>query len=90
MFTTTERRPRRVRAAVTPDTQPLGDGWIPRGIARRTGFAGLEWESAKDVFDELCSVSTTCHGLDRGLVPEGRHHWPVPQVRLEAASTQLA
>jgi len=79
VFTNTERRPQRVRAAVPPAGDAKPDWWILRGLARRMGFAGFEWESAKDVFNELCSVSTTYHGLDWDLVSEGRHHWPVPE-----------
>ncbi len=79
VFTNTERRPQRVRAAVPPQGEAKPDWWILSQIAKRLGFAGFEWESAKDVFNELCQVSTTYHGLDWDLVAEGKHHWPVPE-----------
>ena len=79
VFTNTERRPQRVRAAVPPVGDAKPDWWIVAGIARRMGIAGFEFESAKDVFNELCELSETYHGLDWDLVSEGRHHWPVPE-----------
>lgn len=79
VFTNTERRVQRVRAAVKPQGEAKPDWWIIAGIAKRMGTKGFEYESAKDVFNELCELSTTYHGLDWDLVSEGRHHWPVPE-----------
>jgi formate dehydrogenase major subunit len=79
VFANTERRPQRVRAAVKPVGEAQPDWWIIAQIAKRLGFQGFEYESAKDVFNELCELSTTYHGLDWDLVAEGRHHWPVPE-----------
>ena len=79
VFTNTERRPQRVRRAVPPQGESKPDWWIISRMAQRLGFKGFEWESAKDVFNELCSVSATYAGLDWDLVAEGRHHWPVPE-----------
>ncbi len=79
VFANTERRPQRVRQAVPPMGEAKPDWWIIAQIAQRLGAPGFEWESAKDVFNELCSVSETYAGLDWDLVAEGRHHWPVPE-----------
>jgi predicted molibdopterin-dependent oxidoreductase YjgC len=79
VFTNTERRPQRVRAAVPPQGQAKPDWWIIAGIARQLGFAGFDYESPEQVFNELCELSATYHGLDWDLVSEGRHHWPVPE-----------
>ncbi len=79
VFTNTERRPQRVRAAVKPQGEAKPDWWIVSGIAKRLGFSGFDWESPKEVFNELCELSETYHGLDWDLVSEGRHHWPVPE-----------
>lgn len=79
VFTNTERRVQRVRQAVTPQGQARPDWWILSQIAQRLGLKGFDWSSAKDVFNELCEVSTIYHGLDWDLVGEGRHHWPVPE-----------
>jgi formate dehydrogenase major subunit len=79
VFTNTERRPQRVRAAVPPPGEAKPDWWIIAQLARRLDIPGFEYESAKDVFNELCELSTTYHGLDWDLVAEGRYQWPVPE-----------
>ena len=79
VFTNTERRVQRVRAAVPAQGQAKPDWWIIAQIAKRLGVSGFEYESAKDVFNELCSLSKIYQGLDWDLVAEGRHHWPVPE-----------
>jgi len=79
VFTNTERRPQRVRQAVKPQGQARPEWWIVGQIAQRLGVAGFGWDSPKEVFNELCELSTTYHGLDWDLVGEGRHHWPVPE-----------
>ena len=79
VFTNTERRVQRVRAAVPPPGEARPDWWIVAGIAKRLGIDGFGWESAKDVFEELCELSPLYAGLDWELVAEGRHHWPVPE-----------
>ena len=79
VFTNTERRPQRVRAAVPPQGQAKPDWWIISRMAQQMGFRGFEWQSPKEVFNELCSLSPIYRGLDWDLVGEGRHHWPVPE-----------
>lgn len=78
-FTNTERRVQRVRKAVEPWGEAKPDWWIVAQIAKRLGLRGFEWREAKEVFNELCEVSTTYHGLDWDLVATGRYHWPVPE-----------
>ena len=79
VFTNTERRVQRVRAAVPAQGDSKPDWWIIAQLAKRIGTPGFEYESAKEIFNELCEVSTTYHGLDWDLVAEGKHHWPVPE-----------
>jgi predicted molibdopterin-dependent oxidoreductase YjgC len=79
VFTNTERRVQRVRQAVPPPGEAKPDWWIISRLARALGVPGFEWESPKEVFDELCRLSPTYNGLDWELVAEGRHHWPVPE-----------
>jgi formate dehydrogenase major subunit len=43
------------------------------------GMRGFDWQTPKEVFNELCSLSTIYRGLDWDLVGEGRFHWPVPE-----------
>ena len=79
VYTNTERRVQRVRAAVPPQGEARPDWWILAQIAKRLGIQGFDYGSAKDVFNELCELSATYHGLDWDLIAEGRHHWPVPE-----------
>ena len=78
-FTNTERRVQRVRAAVPPQGEARPDWWILAQLARRMGIKGFEWESPREVFEELCALSPIYHGLDWDLVETGRYQWPVPE-----------
>ncbi len=80
VFTNTERRVQRVRAAVPPQGMARPDWWIIAQIARRLGIKGFEWESPKEVFNELCSLSPIYKGLDWDKVDRGEYHWPVPEA----------
>jgi formate dehydrogenase major subunit len=78
--TNTDRRVQRLRAAVPPPGDARPDWWIVSRLAQRMGFQGFDYESAADVFNELCELSTTYHGLDWDKISAGDHsfHWPVP------------
>ncbi len=76
--TNTERRVQRVRAAVPPPGEAKPDWWIVCQIAKRLGFEGFAFESAKEVFNELCSVSPIYAGLDWERIDRSEYQWPVP------------
>ena len=76
--TNTERRVQRLRAAVPPQGPAQPDWWIIGQIAQRMDIPGFEFASAKEVFNELCSVSATYAGLDWDLIAAGQYQWPVP------------
>ena len=76
--TNTERRVQRLRAAVPPPGDAKPDWWIVSQIAQRLGIPGFEFESAKDVFNELCSVAPIYAGLDWDRIDKGEYQWPVP------------
>ena len=78
VFTNTERRPQRVRAAVPPQGEAQPDWWIMSQIAKRLGSDQFEYESARDVFNEMCSLATTYNGLDWDRIEGGAYQWPVP------------
>lgn len=80
VYTNTERRVQRVRAAVPPQGEARPDWWIISQIAKRLGIKGFEFESAKDVFNELCSISPVYFGLNWDLIDKGAYHWPVPEA----------
>ncbi len=74
----TERRVQRLRKAVDPPGQAKPDWWIVCALAKRMGFKGFDFASAKEVFNELCEGSITYHGLDWDRIEYGEYHWPVP------------
>jgi formate dehydrogenase major subunit len=76
----TERRVQRLRKAVEPPGEARPDWWIVAEIAKRTGFEGFEFASAKEVFNELCSLSETYAGLDWDRIEHGEYQWPVPHA----------
>ena len=78
VFTNTERRVQRVRAAVPPQGEAKPEWWILAQLAKRVGTPGFDWESPKEVFDELCSVSPIYAGIDWERAGEAKYHWPIP------------
>jgi formate dehydrogenase major subunit len=75
----TERRVQRLRKAVTPAGESKPDWWIVSEIAKRLGIPGFEYQSAKDVFNELCGLASNYAGLDWDRVSNGEQlNWPVP------------
>ena len=77
--TNTERRVQRLRAAVPPQGEAKPDWWIVAQIAKRMQIPGFEWQSAKDVFNEICSLSPIYAGLDWDRIDKGEYQWPVPE-----------
>jgi predicted molibdopterin-dependent oxidoreductase YjgC len=78
VYVNTERRIQRVRAAVPAQGEAKPEWWIIAEIAKRLGTPGFDWASAKDVFDELCSVSPIYAGVNWERAGEGTYHWPIP------------
>ena len=74
----TERRAQRLRQAVPPVGEAKPDWWIVSAIARRCDIPGFDFTSAKDVFNEFCSVSPIYAGLDWDRIDRGEYQWPVP------------
>ena len=80
VFTNTERRVQRVRAAVPSPGLAMPDWWIVSQIARRLGVDGFEYTEAKEVFNELCDLSPTYKGLSWDRIDRGEYQWPVPDA----------
>ncbi len=76
----TERRVQRLRAAVPAQGEAMPDWWIVSQIAKRCGIPGFDFESAADVFNELCSLSPIYAGLNWDIIDKGEYHWPVPEM----------
>ncbi len=77
--TNTERRVQRLRQAVPPPGEAKPDWWIICQLAKRLGFEGFEYESAKDIFNELCSISPIYTGLEWDRIDKSEYQWPVPE-----------
>ena len=77
-YTNTERRIQRLRAAVDPPGQAKPDWWILSALANQIGIPGFEYDLAKEVFNELCSVAPIYAGVDWDLIDGGQYQWPVP------------
>jgi predicted molibdopterin-dependent oxidoreductase YjgC len=76
--TNTERRVQRLRRAVPPPGDAMPDWWVISELAKRLGFHGFEYGGAKDVFNEMCALSTTYAGIDWDKTEKGEYQWPVP------------
>jgi predicted molibdopterin-dependent oxidoreductase YjgC len=77
-YTKTERRIQRLRAAVDPPGQAKPDWWILSALANQIGIPGFEYDSPKEIFNELCSVAPIYAGVDWDLIDGGQYQWPVP------------
>ncbi len=75
----TERRVQRLRQAVPPWGESKPDWWIVSEIAKRLGTPGFEYDSAKEIFNEICELSPIYAGLDWDRIDKGEYHWPVPE-----------
>jgi assimilatory nitrate reductase catalytic subunit len=77
--TNSERRISRQRAFLAPAGEAKGDWWIMTQVARRMGFAGFDYESARDVFVEFAALS--------GLENDGRRDFDISALsELDAES----
>jgi len=79
VFTNTERRVQRVRAAVPPQGDAKPEWWIMTQLAKRLGLPGFEYESPAQVFNELCAVTEIYKGLNWERAGQAAYHWPVPE-----------
>jgi predicted molibdopterin-dependent oxidoreductase YjgC len=75
----TERRVQRLRAAVPAQGEAKPDWWILAEIAKRCGIPGFDYESAADVFNEMCQVAPIYNGLDWDRIANSEYCWPVPE-----------
>lgn len=63
-FTNCERRVQRVRAAVPPPGECKPDWMILGELARRMGSSNLNWKSAREIFQEMATLSPIHAGMD--------------------------
>ncbi len=77
-FTSTERRVQRIRKVVEPvgkarpEWQAIGD------LAARMGYREMAWESAREVFSEITSVTPIYRGISYERLEGEGIQWPCP------------
>lgn len=77
-FTNTERRVQLVRPAVPPPGEAKPDWWIIGEIARRMGFAGLTYDSPREIMEEVNRVAPSYAGITYDRIGEQGLQWPCP------------
>ena len=80
-FTSGERRVNRVRKAVDGPGESKYDWEIIGLVAKKMGLKGFDWKTAKDVWDDMRSVTPGQFGVtyEKMEKPESVH-WPCPAV----------
>jgi len=78
VYTNTERRVQRVRAAVPPPGEAKPDWWIICELAKRMGWDGFDYEHPSEIFNEICSLSPIYAGIDWELAGTSQYQWPIP------------
>ncbi|MBF7729269.1 formate dehydrogenase subunit alpha [Pseudomonas sp. N040] len=76
-FTNCERRVQRIRKAVGAPGTARCDWQILGDLAARMGYAGMDWDSAEAVFDEMAAVAPIFSAMSYAEL-DARHglHWP--------------
>jgi formate dehydrogenase major subunit/formate dehydrogenase alpha subunit len=76
-FTNTERRVQRVRKAVESPGQALDDWRIIAGLSTALGYP-MAYASAREIFDELASLTPAYAGMSYKRLESGGLQWPCP------------
>ena len=77
VFTNTERRVSRVRAAVPPPGEARPDWQITLGLARALG-AEWRYESPREIWDEFADLAPLFSGIRYDRLEDGGIQWPCP------------
>jgi formate dehydrogenase alpha subunit len=76
-FVNTERRVQRIRKAVEPPGSARADWRITAEIGRRMGYP-MNYGEAKEIFEEIASVTPSYAGITYDRIEEEGIHWPCP------------
>jgi formate dehydrogenase alpha subunit len=79
-FTNSERRVQFVRPAVPVPGEARPDWWIVGEIARRMGYEGLSYASAREIMDEINLLTPSYAGITYQRIGEQGLQWPCPSV----------
>ncbi len=75
-FTSTERRVQRIRKAIEPVGDSKEDWRLTAEIAERMGYKGLAYGSAREIMDELASITPIYGGISWDRLNDGGLQWP--------------
>jgi formate dehydrogenase major subunit len=79
-FTNTERRVQFVRPAVPAPGEARPDWWIVGEIARRMGYDGLTYSTAREIMDEINRLTPSYAGITYDRIGDMGLQWPCPTV----------
>jgi formate dehydrogenase major subunit len=79
-FTNSERRVQFVRPAVPAPGEGRPDWWIVGEIARRMGYEGLSYASAREIMDEINLLTPSYAGITYDRIGEQGLQWPCPSA----------
>ena len=79
-YTNSERRVQFVRPAVPSPGAARPDWWIPGEIARRMGYDGLTYSSAREIMDEVNRLTPSYAGVTYDRIGDQGLQWPCPTV----------
>ena len=79
-FTNTERRVQRVRKAVSSPGEAKDDWWITSQIAKRMGAKGFDYNSAKEIMQEINEVTPSYKGITFERIEDTGIQWPCPDT----------
>jgi predicted molibdopterin-dependent oxidoreductase YjgC len=77
-YTNTERRVQFVRPAVPPPGDARPDWWIIGEIARRMGYDGLTYSTAREIMDEINRLTPSYAGITYDRIGDLGLQWPCP------------
>jgi formate dehydrogenase major subunit len=76
-FTNTERRVQRIRKVINPPGEAKADWKIIAGISTQMGYP-MNYSSAKEVFEEIASVTPSYAGITYKRIEKEGIQWPCP------------
>ena len=76
-FTNTERRVQRIRKVINPPGEAKADWKIIAGISTAMGYP-MNYSSAKEVFEEIASVTPSYAGISYKRLEKEGIQWPCP------------
>jgi len=80
-FTNTERRVQRIRKAIEPFANARPDWIIIRDIAKNMGAKGFDFNSPKEIMEEIRSVTPSYGGITYNRIEKTGLQWPCPDIK---------